>query len=331
VSVTQMISEYRELKELGQGGFGRVFLAERTSDKARVAVKKIVRRKQYEDEGLSALGCLREIRLMRETAHPNLVELLDVYIAPDEGGLCVCLVLELLCEQDLEQIIQRSRKLGGGGLAPAAIKSLTRMLLEGLAFLHSNWIMHRDLKPGNVFMSTRGVLKIGDFGFARTFGSPYQLMSPSACTQWYRAPELLLGACEYNAGVDVWSAGCIFGELWRGEPLFPGTTLLDVSGNNEIDQLGKIFMRLGTPNLEEWPGMATLSRFVEFQPCSSCLPDILPMADAAATTLLGDMLCLNPNKRTSCDLALQSTYFSAQPEPVPEGAELLKSLNLPYT
>ena len=206
-----MEDAYREIKFLGEGGFGRVFLGERRSDGMRVALKKIARKKQYQDEGLSALGCLREIRLMRETAHPNLVELLDVYLSPDEGGVCVCLVLELLCEQDLEQIIGRSRL--GSPLLPATIKSLTRMLLDGLAFLHSNWIMHRDLKPGNVFVSTGGVLKIGDFGFARTFGSPQQLMSPSACTQWYRAPELLLGACEYNAGVDVWSAGCVLAEL----------------------------------------------------------------------------------------------------------------------
>jgi cyclin-dependent kinase 7 len=316
---------YKEEKLLGRGRFGQVYLGVRTIDNVKVAIKKIMRdEKLYKQEGLSALGCLREIRVMRETSHPNLVQLLDVFISHEECGRCVNLVLELLLERDLEQVIRTQPN----GLDAGAIKSLICMLLQGLEFLHSNWIVHRDLKPGNVFISHKGYLKIGDFGFARTFGSPDQSMSPNACTQWYRAPELLLGACEYGASVDVWSAGCIFGELWTGIPLFRGA-MSEYGAGNEIDQLGKIFMHLGTPTLADWHHMDTLSRFIEFQPCSNRLSDMLPKGAAgvdAANELLGELLALDPKRRIACNEALKMGYFPKPPVAAIPGSALLALL-----
>ena len=86
-------------------------------------------------------------------------------------------------------------------------------------------------------------MKLADFGLSRTYGSPLQLMSPEVVTQWYRAPELLFGACEYDAGIDMWSIGCLFAELWIRQPLFQGNGKF-----SELDQLGKIFMIMGTPS-----------------------------------------------------------------------------------
>merc|ERR1712096_558186 len=108
------------------------------------------------------------------------------------------------------------------------------MMLSGLAFLHEHWILHRDLAPGNIFISAEGVVKLADFGLSRTYGSPQQLKSPEVVTQWYRAPELLFGACEYDAGIDIWSIACLFAELWNRRPLFEGSGKF-----SELDQLGK--------------------------------------------------------------------------------------------
>ena len=113
---------------------------------------------------------------MREISHTNIVQLLDCFVG--DGGFLV-LVLELLSSTDLEGVIRRARE-GAIKLGLADQKSYTGMLLEGLAFLHSHWILHRDLKPGNIFLTQGGVLKIGDFGFARQVGPPGVLMSPNA-------------------------------------------------------------------------------------------------------------------------------------------------------
>lgn len=107
------------------------------------------------------------------------------------------------------------------------------MLLSGVQHLHDNWILHRDLKASNLLLSHKGVLKIGDFGLAREYGSPLKPYTPVVVTLWYRCPELLLGAKEYSTAVDMWSVGCIFGEFILRQPLF--------MGKSEIDQLNVVF------------------------------------------------------------------------------------------
>ena len=106
-------------------------------------------------------------------------------------------------------------------------------LLRGVAHLHDNWIIHRDLKTSNLLLSHKGVLKIADFGLAREYGSPLKEYTAVVVTLWYRCPELLLATKKYSTGVDIWSVGCIFGELMLMKALFPG--------KNEKDQLDKIF------------------------------------------------------------------------------------------
>ena len=113
------------------------------------------------------------------------------------------------------------------------VKTLMLQLLRGVHHLHDNWILHRDLKTSNLLLSHKGILKIGDFGLARDYGSPLKPYTPIVVTLWYRSPELLLGEKLYSTAVDMWSVGCIFGELLLHKPLF--------QGKSEIDQLNKIF------------------------------------------------------------------------------------------
>lgn len=121
-----------------------------------------------------------------------------------------------------------------------------QQLLRAVAHLHDNWILHRDLKTSNLLLSHKGILKVGDFGLAREYGSPLKVYTPVVVTLWYRAPELLLQSKEYSTAIDMWSVGCIFGELLQMEALF--------SGRSDMDQLNKIFKELGTPNEKIWPG-----------------------------------------------------------------------------
>jgi serine/threonine protein kinase len=115
---------------------------------------------------------------------------------------------------------------------PSEIKTLLLQLVSATDYLHSHWIVHRDLKTSNLLMNNRGQMKVADFGMARYFGDPPPKMTQLVVTLWYRAPELLLGADDYGKEVDVWSIGCIFGELLTKEPL--------LQGKNEVDQLSKV-------------------------------------------------------------------------------------------
>ena len=94
-------------------------------------------------------------------------------------------------------------------------------LLRGLKYVHSANVLHRDLKPSNLLLNANCDLKIGDFGLARTT-SETDFMTEYVVTRWYRAPELLLNCSEYTAAIDIWSVGCILGEIMTRQPLFPG-------------------------------------------------------------------------------------------------------------
>ena len=127
----------------------------------------------------------------------------------------VYMVMEFL-EHDLRVLMEQMK---GPFLAPE-IKCLLLQILRGIKYLHSNWIIHRDLKTANLLLNNQGILKIADFGLAREYGSPATLLSPNVVTLWYRAPELLLLSKEYTPAVDMWSVGCIFAELILKRPLF---------------------------------------------------------------------------------------------------------------
>ena len=132
--------------------------------------------------------------------------------------------------------------------SPSEIKTLLLQLVSAMEYLHSNWILHRDLKTSNLLMNNRGQMKVADFGMARYYGDPSPKLTQLVVTLWYRAPELLLGAEKYGTEIDLWSVGCIFGELLTKNPL--------LQGKNEVDQLSKVCFFSGTGLL----GAKSLSR-----------------------------------------------------------------------
>eukprot|EP00607_Mallomonas_marina_P005337 CAMPEP_0182437512 /NCGR_PEP_ID=MMETSP1167-20130531/85087_1 /TAXON_ID=2988 /ORGANISM="Mallomonas Sp, Strain CCMP3275" /LENGTH=131 /DNA_ID=CAMNT_0024630455 /DNA_START=238 /DNA_END=633 /DNA_ORIENTATION=- len=117
---------------------------------------------------------LREIKYLQELRHPNIIELLDVYLA----DTALHLVFEF-CPTDLEVIIKAKQDIF---ISPADVKTYMHMLLSGLEYCHSRFILHRDLKPSNLLITIEGVLRIGDFGLAREYGSPNRSMSNQVVT-----------------------------------------------------------------------------------------------------------------------------------------------------
>jgi len=150
-----------------------------------------------------------------------------------------------------------------------------------------------------------GVLKIADFGLARSFCVPLRPYTHEVVTLWYRPPEILLGATSYSTPVDVWSCGCIFAELLTKKPLFPGDC--------EIDQIYKIFRILGTPSDEIWPGVTKLRDYKEDFPIwkGTSLSQVLNVQlDEITLDLLEKMLIFDPSRRISSRDALKHPYFT---------------------
>eukprot|EP00812_Abedinium_dasypus_P008340 NODE_2108_length_993_cov_314.529851.p1 GENE.NODE_2108_length_993_cov_314.529851~~NODE_2108_length_993_cov_314.529851.p1 ORF type:complete len:219 (+),score=47.03 NODE_2108_length_993_cov_314.529851:3-659(+) len=194
-----------------------------------------------------------------------------------------------------------------GHLAPNIVCSFLSQLLQGLAFCHGHRILHRDLKPQNLLIYGNNVLKIADFGLARSFNVPLPRFTHEVVTTWYRAPEILFGCKEYSLPVDVWSCGCIFGEMATGAALF--------RGDSEIDTLFQIFRKRGTPTEAEWPGLNELPDFKVTFPSWARRPwsdirNTLEQVGTSGTALLDELLVYDPRGRISAKRALQHDYFA---------------------
>ena len=203
---------------------------------ALVALKEI----SLDSEEGTPSTAIREISLMKELDHENIVTLYDVIHTENK----LTLVFEYM-DKDLKKYMEVHGQQSALDLK--VVKSFMFQLLKGIMFCHDNRVLHRDLKPQNLLINNKGELKLGDFGLARAFGIPFNTFSNEVVTLWYRAPDVLLGSRAYTTSIDIWSAGCIFAEMCTGKPLFPGTA-------NE-DQLIKIFRLMGTPNERTWPGI----------------------------------------------------------------------------
>lgn len=234
---------------------------------------------------------------MKELKHENIVALHDVIHTENK----LMLVFEFM-DGDLKKYMDTHGERGA--LKPQTIKSFMYQLLKGIAFCHQNRVLHRDLKPQNLLISPRGVLKLGDFGLARAFGIPVNTFSNEVVTLWYRAPDVLLGSRNYQTSIDIWSAGCIMAEMFTGRPLFPGTT-------NE-DQIVRIFRIMGTPTERTWPG---ITQYPDYKPtfqmyATQDLRAILPQIDSLGIDLLQRMLQVQPDLRCKAEDALEHPWFA---------------------
>ncbi|XP_077923369.1 cyclin-dependent kinase 7 isoform X7 [Halichoerus grypus] len=204
VDVKSRAKRYEKLDFLGEGQFATVYKARDKNTNQIVAIKKIKLGHRSEAKDGINRTALREIKLLQELSHPNIIGLLDAFGHKSN----ISLVFDFM-ETDLEVIIKDNSLV----LTPSHIKAYMLMTLQGLEYLHQHWILHRDLKPNNLLLDENGVLKLADFGLAKSFGSPNRAYTHQVVTRWYRAPELLFGARMYGVGVDMWAVGCILAEL----------------------------------------------------------------------------------------------------------------------
>lgn len=287
-----LMDQYQKLEKIGEGTYGVVYKAKDKRTGQLLALKKI--RLEAEDEGIPSTA-IREISLLKQLHHPNIVRLFDVVHTEKK----LTLVFEFL-DQDLKKYLDAC---GDNGLEAYTIKSFLFQLLQGINYCHTHRVLHRDLKPQNLLINMEGELKLADFGLARAFGIPVRNYTHEVVTLWYRAPDVLMGSRQYSTQVDIWSVGCIFAEMVNGRPLFPGSS--------EQDQLNKIFKTLGTPSVKSWPGMAELPEYKEFpkyppQPWKK----VVKKLEKHGIDLLSRMLQFDPAKRISADAAMKHPYFS---------------------
>ncbi|XP_033219829.1 cyclin-dependent kinase 20-like isoform X2 [Belonocnema kinseyi] len=266
---------------IGEGAHGVVLKAIDNTNNCEVALKKVLL-KRIED-GIP-ISIIREVKTLQTLKHPYIIELLDAFPV----GLDFVMVFEYM-PSGLWELI----KDNDNPLTDAQTKAYMRMLLEGVAYMHSKNIMHRDLKPANLLINKDGILKIADFGLSRLIwedvSRPY---SHQVATRWYRAPELLYGARFYSAAIDMWSVGCILGEMLNNAPLFPGET--------DIEQLAIVLRHLGSPTKETWPEVTTLPDYNKITfPYHKGITweEVIPDAQSEAVDLVRNILLYNSCKR----------------------------------
>jgi cyclin-dependent kinase len=198
------MERYQKMEKIGEGTYGVVYKAKDRVTGEIIALKKI--RLEAEDEGIPSTA-IREISLLKELQHPNIVRLYDVVHTERK----LTLVFEFL-DQDLKKYLD----VCDSGLGLPILKSFLYQLLTGVAYCHHHRVLHRDLKPPNLLINREGQLKLADFGLARAFGIPVRSYTHEVVTLWYRAPDVLMGSRKYSTPVDIWSVGCIFAEMANG-------------------------------------------------------------------------------------------------------------------
>lgn len=291
---------------IGEGTYGTVWKARCKATGQLVAMKKLILRNEREGFPVSSI---RELRALRRLQHPNVVTLVDVCVeppAPGTGHAGDCYIVFEYAPSDLTGLLVYRKRL-----KPPEIKCLIKQLANALDYCHLLGIMHRDLKPSNILITGDGDLKLCDFGLSRTFDGP-GTYSTRVITLWYRPPELLLGTTEYGSGVDLWSAGCIFGEMLAGYPLFAEST--------EIKVFRKIVERTRAQQEDAWPEkIRRLPQWDALFPRKldnlgqDIYKDIAARHGSAAEDFVKACLALDPTERIDAEGVLAHPFLGKEP------------------
>mmetsp|Transcript_22601 Transcript_22601/g.72352 ORF Transcript_22601/g.72352 Transcript_22601/m.72352 type:complete len:404 (-) Transcript_22601:340-1551(-) len=336
----ELFQRYRLVGKIGEGTYGVVYKAKKYSsnfleEPGDFAIKKIKpSNNEIERPSVTSISTLREVSLLRELSHENIVNLTEVVIDPRERD--VALVMEF-AELTLESVLKEHRK-GQEKLPDYCCKAMLYQCLKGLEYMHENWVLHRDLKPQNILIigegPKRGNLQLADLGLARIFRAPLRPLGnvdKTVVTLWYRAPELLLGTNHYTTAVDIWSMGCIFAELFFAHnPRAPPALFAGKQANQdtkiifEEHQCKQVFSVLGVPSNITWPDVEEMPNYKKLQNLASQNEHMFPKnsilmerindyarnsVSRAAMDLLSEMLDLNPATRITAKKALKHKYF----------------------
>lgn len=288
---------YELTRNIGQGAYGIVCSARDTITGEPIAIKKIP---GVADNELDCKRTLREMRLLRHFQHENVITLKDVYTSHNTTWQTfsdVYMVMELM-DTDLHQVIT-----SGQELTEEHFQYFTFQILRALKHIHGANVIHRDLKPSNILLNGNCDLKICDFGLARENSTT---MTAYVMTRWYRAPEIVLSWKNYTSAVDMWSVGCILGEMLLKRPLF--------QGNDYMQQLNLVVDMIGSPSQDEIESIQSESsrRFIRNslmnRPRKS-MEEIFPNAPPLLRDLLNRILVFDARKRISVDDALNHPYL----------------------
>lgn len=289
------VDEYEKVNRICSGSFGSVYRVRHKKTQKMFALKRMNPSMCHDTNGFSILY-IREVMILRQIQHRNIIRIEEVVEGAEVNDFFI--VMEC-CDVDLKLFIQRVNPM-----RMEVVKYLTGQLLEGLRFLHSTGVLHRDLKPSNVLLMKDGCLKIADFGLARKLN---ERMTSLVVTLWYRPIEVLLGSEAYTEAIDMWSLGCIVGEMLKGRPI--------LAGEGEIDQLGKIFHLLGFPSDEDFDGLELPHHRNIKRPkdAKSHFNDDFGGYEADAIEFVLNLLSFNPRKRYSAEEALSIPFFQEMP------------------
>lgn len=272
--------------------------------------------------GISQSAC-REMALCRELNNRHLTKLVEIFLERKS----IYMVYEY-AEHDLLQIIHFHSHPEKRMVPQKMICSIMWQILDGVSYLHQNWILHRDLKPANIMVTLDGCVKVGDLGLARKFSNMLQTLYTGdkvVVTIWYRAPELLLGARHYTPAIDLWAVGCIFAELIGLRPIFKGEEAKMDSKKSapfQANQLQRILEVLGTPTPKTWPQIQKypeydqLCKFSKYRDNLATWYHAAGGRDKSAFDLLYQLLRYDPISRIDADTALDHDYFTNGESPV---------------